>query len=185
MLCRCSEAANLRRDYKYYGGKGVTVCEEWRDFDAFAEWALSNGYSDKLTLDRIDGRKNYSPENCRWITLEEQQRNKSNNRKYTYNGKTQTLAEWARECGINRSTLGDRMDKFGFTFEEAISRPINVPRTTKLVEYNGEFYTVGQLEEMSGVPRRVIRWRIRKCGWSVEDAMNTPYAVSSKSYRKK
>lgn len=72
---RCYRPKN--DNYKYYGGLGVIICDEWlNDFKRFAEWALSNGYSDNLTIDRIDPSGNYEPSNCRWITIQEQQRNR-------------------------------------------------------------------------------------------------------------
>lgn len=66
-----------RRDFKYYGGRGITVCDEWQDdFKAFYDWAMANGYADNLTIDRKDNDKSYSPENCRWVTQREQNKNK-------------------------------------------------------------------------------------------------------------
>jgi len=63
--------------YKYYGGRGITVCDEWKSsFIPFKEWAEANGYSDNLTIDRIDVNKEYSPDNCRWATMKEQNKNK-------------------------------------------------------------------------------------------------------------
>lgn len=83
------------KSYKHYGGRGITVCEEWRNsFEAFYEWAMANGYSDSLTLDRIDVNGNYEPSNCRWATMKEQNNNKRNNRNITYKGETHTLAQW-------------------------------------------------------------------------------------------
>ena len=72
---RCYKPSN--DNYKYYGGLGIKICDEWlNDFNAFAQWALSHGYADNLTIDRKDNAKDYCPENCRWITIQEQQRNK-------------------------------------------------------------------------------------------------------------
>ena len=69
-------------NYKNYGGRGIAICDDWRnDFQAFYTWALSHGYSDTLTIDRIDVNGNYEPTNCRWITLKEQQSNRTNTKK--------------------------------------------------------------------------------------------------------
>ena len=67
-------------DYKYWGARGIKVCDEWNDFQKFYDWAMTNGYSDTLTIDRINVNGNYEPTNCRWITNAEQQRNKRNNK---------------------------------------------------------------------------------------------------------
>lgn len=105
------------KDYKNYGGRGITVCDEWQTLHswkggrAFKKWALENGYADNLTLDRIDVNKGYSPENCRWVTMKEQQNNKRNNRVITYNGKTQTIAQWSRETGLPFKTIQNRLNR--------------------------------------------------------------------------
>ena len=89
------------KSYPHYGGRGIRVCDEWIDnFPAFYQWSMDSGYSDSLTIDRIDTNGNYSPENCRWSTHSEQQRNRTNNLYLEYNGETQTLSEWCRRYGV-------------------------------------------------------------------------------------
>lgn len=106
MKDRCNNPKSGR--YEYYGGRGITVCDEWcasDGFISFRDWALSNNYSDKLTIDRIDNNKGYSPDNCRWATVKEQALNTSRNHRITFNGKTLTISEWAEEFGFNRNSL--------------------------------------------------------------------------------
>lgn len=108
--------------YKRYGHKGITICEEWRNsFEAFYEWAMSHGYSDDLTIDRIDSNGNYCPENCRWVTYKVQNNNTSRNHLITYNGKTQTLAQWAEEMGIKYDTLSARINRSHWNIERALT----------------------------------------------------------------
>lgn len=124
-----------RKDYKWYGAKGIKICDEWlngervkggrttKGYLVFQEWALSHGFSESLTIDRIDPSKDYTPDNCRWITIEEQQRNKSSNFKITYKGKTQTLAEWSRELGMWHGTIRHRLCKLHWDVEKAFETP--------------------------------------------------------------
>jgi hypothetical protein len=86
--------------YDNYGGRGISVCDEWKKFEVFAEWAKKNGYKDGLTIDRMDVNGNYEPDNCKWSTDVEQQRNKRNNRHITINSQTKTIAEWAEISGL-------------------------------------------------------------------------------------
>ena len=84
-------------EYKKYWGRGITVCDEWKaDFLPFYNWAKNNGYSDNLTLDRINNNGNYEPSNCRWATRIEQANNTSFNILLSYNGETHTASEWSR-----------------------------------------------------------------------------------------
>jgi hypothetical protein len=103
-----------------YGGRGITLCDEWLSFDNFCLWSLENGYADGLTIERIDNDKSYCPDNCRWATIEEQNKNKRNLRMYTYNGETKHLAEWARKLNIEYQLLYDRL-RLGMSFEKAIT----------------------------------------------------------------
>ena len=97
------------KDYINYGGRGITVCEEWeKDFMSFYNWAMSNGYRDDLTIDRIDVNGNYCPENCRWADIATQSRNKRNTVNITINGETKCSTEWERILGICRRTIKKR-----------------------------------------------------------------------------
>ena len=104
---RCNNP-NTEDYQKWYGSKGITVCDEWSKFEPFRDWAVNNGYSDDLTIDRIDFNKGYYPENCRWITLKEQANNKSNVVRIEINGETHTISEWAEITGLPRSTINMR-----------------------------------------------------------------------------
>lgn len=111
--CGMKRRCNNPKDacYPRYGAKGISVCNEWlHNFSAFEQWSLANGYSDTLTIDRIDNNGNYSPDNCRWITHDEQQRNRSNNVRVEHNGESKTISEWSRLLGISDKTLYKRYD---------------------------------------------------------------------------
>lgn len=111
--------------YKDYGGRGITICEEWcNSFDAFHAWAKSNGYSDELTIDRIDNGKGYSPQNCRWATMKQQGINRRSNINITFLGRTQTLMEWCDELGLPYKTIHYRIKKLGWDAEKALSTPV-------------------------------------------------------------
>lgn len=98
--------------YKYYGGRGVSVCKEWAAYyETFRDWALENGYRRKLTIDRINNGGNYEPNNCRFVTMKQQQRNKRSNRLIAINGIKRTIAEWAEIAGVKYATLWDRVNR--------------------------------------------------------------------------
>lgn len=110
-------------EYKNYGARGIIICEEWRhDFKVFYDWAMNHGYTDELTIDRIDNNGNYCPENCRWVDRVTQNRNQRNSRWITHNGETKHLFDWADEFGINRNTLAHRL-KRGWSIEKSLETP--------------------------------------------------------------
>ena len=90
--CYCKTASS----YPLYGARGISICEEWSDFLKFRDWALNNGYSDDLTIDRIDNNGNYEPNNCRWATPSEQACNRRTARIITYRGQSDILKNWAK-----------------------------------------------------------------------------------------
>ena len=121
MKARCQRKTDL--NYRHYGGRGITVCDEWQDYAPFRAWAMANGYQQGLTLDRIDNNSGYSPENCRWVTMLEQMRNTRRNRFIEYDGERKTISAWAADAGIKYGTLWGRL-KRGMKMEEALKQPI-------------------------------------------------------------
>lgn len=115
---RCFCKTYLR--YKDYGGRGITICEEWKnDFLVFEKWALANGYSDNLSIDRINNDGNYCPENCRWATAKEQANNRRNSKFIYYNNEKLTISQFANKYNINRNILNQKINK-GFKIQEII-----------------------------------------------------------------
>lgn len=109
------------KHYHLYGGRGITVHSEWIDnFGAFRDWAMSAGYTDGLTLDRIDVNGNYEPSNCRWITMHDQARNKSTNVIVSYHGEEGCLTDMCRKLNISKAIARHRMKNHGVTFEQAV-----------------------------------------------------------------
>lgn len=107
--------------YGYYGSRGIVVCDEWKhDFMNFYNWAMDNGYKENLTIDRIDPNGNYEPSNCRWLTNKEQQRNKRNNKNFTYKGDTHCLSKWCEILGLNYKRVKNRINNCHWSIEQAL-----------------------------------------------------------------
>ena len=110
--------------YKDYGGRGITICDEWiNSVENFNEWAISNGYNENLTLDRIDVNGNYEPSNCRWTSRKSQANNKRNNHLLTFNNETHTIAEWGAILNINPISINKRL-LIGWPVSKALTSPI-------------------------------------------------------------
>ena len=110
-------------DYKYYGARGISVCPEWdKDYLAFREWAIASGFEEGkgLTIDRIDCKGNYTPENCRWLTMREQAKNRRTTHWLTINGETLCVKDWAKRIGKSPSSI-HRIIKKGASPEEYIA----------------------------------------------------------------
>jgi len=120
---RCHNCNNAR--YKDYGGRGIKVCDEWRNsYVNFRNWSLTNGYKENLTIERINNDCDYCPNNVTWIPLYEQAKNTRQNNFITYNGKTQILSEWAIELGVKREILKDRIKRYNWSVERAFTTPV-------------------------------------------------------------
>lgn len=115
MKTRCYNKKSI--SYKYYGAKGVTLCDEWLDketgFNSFYKWSLNSGYKNNLTIDRINNNGIYEPQNCRWSDINTQNNNRSSCHYITYRGKTLTLSQWAKKCMLNPGTLRLKIKKMG------------------------------------------------------------------------
>lgn len=185
-LCRIFNAMKSRcynknnRQYKDYGGRGIGLCEEWNDRDkvgvetkgyiAFKKWALSNGYQDNLTIDRIDVNKGYSPDNCRWLSFKEQANNKTNNHYVTYKGKTQSLKKWAEELNINYNTIRQRLNYYHFSVEYAFEIAEN-PHL-KMIEYKGKKQSLSAWCKELNLSYSKVKQRLNKLHWPVERAFS-------------
>lgn len=123
MIDRCHNPKNP--SYRNYGKRGITVCDEWKnDVNSFMEWANKNGYSDNLSIDRIDNNKGYSPDNCRWADRETQGNNKRNNIVLEYHGERKTITQWSKIIGISRGTLAGRYYS-GWSVEKILTEPLH------------------------------------------------------------
>jgi hypothetical protein len=130
MRDRCYKTKHV--SYHRYGGRGLTICDEWRNcFSAFACWAFKNGYKPGLSIDRIDNSKGYSPDNCRWATRTQQLQNKSCvhpvwREPITLFGESKLLSEWIRDPRINMNyyTVRNRIMSYGFSPEQALLTPV-------------------------------------------------------------
>lgn len=132
MKARCYNKNNPY--YAIYGGRGITICDEWLlNINKFILWSKNNDYKDNLTIDRVNNDGNYEPSNCRWVTNEVNNNNRSNSRNFIINGIQMNLADIAREYKIPRETLRRRV-AYGFTIEEAIKKDDEKIKFSKLID---------------------------------------------------
>ena len=139
MISRCTNPTD--KDFCHYGARGISICTEWlNDFDNFRDWALANGYLDTKSLDRIVNDGNYTPANCRWATITEQNRNTRRVLFFTLNGETKPLSMWAEDprCRVSYSTLHQRITTLGWGFEAALlNRKHERPRSRANISPGG------------------------------------------------
>ena len=112
MKRRCYNERN--KEYRWYGDKGIKICDEWiSNPKLFEKWAISNGYSDDLTIDRIDPSKDYCPENCRWVTRQINSKYKSTTLLIDVDGEVRTCRDWAIQLGIGSNRINGYVKKYG------------------------------------------------------------------------
>lgn len=190
MLDRCDNPLN--ESYHRYGGRGISVCQDWYDFFKYAD-DLPDGYFKKAELDRVDNNGNYERSNVRWVTKQENCKNRSNNRMISYLGVTQCLSDWARSLDINVTTLTERLDNW--SLGDALTTPkgnrlhnrwdghVKSPerlaalakpkKQLRLYEYEGKGHTMKELSSLSNVPSKLLRKRINERKWDVARAVET------------
>lgn len=122
MRSRCFSKSNA--SYERYGARGITICDDWMEFKPFYDWAMSNGYKNGLTIERIDNDGNYEPSNCKWATYAEQALNRSSNNLISYKGMVQTIKEWADLYNINYGTLRSRICRYKWSIKRALETPV-------------------------------------------------------------
>lgn len=167
-------------NYINYGARGITVCDEWRNFTAFKKWAMENGYNDSLSIDRIDNNKGYEPSNCRWATCREQVRNRRDNIQITAFGETKILVEWLEDerCPVEYATLYSRIER-GWEAERAITQKPQAHarnrRSCIRITAFGETKTIIEWyeDERCKVRYTTLYQRIFKSGWEPERALTT------------
>lgn len=124
MLARCGYRKGCYHDRKWYADKGITVCDEWRHFKAFEEWAMANGWRRGLQVDRIDPSVGYCPQNCRLVTPLQNARNRSNNRLVVFGGETVCVSEAMEKsrCALTKRAVLQRLNK-GWSVEDSLLTP--------------------------------------------------------------
>lgn len=134
MVQRCCNKKH--KHYKHYGGRGITISQEWRnDPSQFIEWALCNGWDKGLSIERGNVNGNYNPDNCTFIPLKLQNKNTRKSGRFTINGITDTIRGWALTYNINHCTLWCRLSK-GMSIEEALTCKNQKGKRTDLLKRN-------------------------------------------------
>ena len=159
--------------YSNYGGRGITVCDEWLGdggFMRFHSWAYSHGYDEnapkgECTLERIDNNGNYSPDNCCWTSLKRQAQNKRNTHIVTF-GKQQSLSDFCEEYGVSRTLASERLQRGWSPAEVMFFEPKDM---SNHIEYNGEVHSQREWAKIFGVSKSSFQYRLSH-GWTFEQA---------------
>lgn len=157
------------KSYKNYGGRGISVCEEWLDFETFYRWAKSNGWQKGLSIERKDNDGNYCPENCTWIPKNQQTKNTRKNVKIEIDGKVLNLSEWARRFGISLGAIYYRVNHKGWPIEKAIITPKTERNRNfaKLILYKNKTLSIVEWSRELGINKNTLYYRISN-NWPLE-----------------
>ena len=167
MKQRCNDPNAI--NYPQYGGRGISVCDRWKDFESFlADMGECPG--DGMTMDRIDNSKGYEPGNCRWANKQTQANNKTNNHKLEWRGETKTTMEWSRITGIPSGTIFNRI-RFGWSVEDALTRGPH--ERGLMLTHQGETLHLAEWARRVGLRYDCLSRRLA-AGWDVDRALTTP-----------
>lgn len=164
MRRRCNSDTD-KKNYHFYKEKGIKVCEEWQEFENFYNWAIENGYNDKLTIDRIDVNKNYEPANCRWATRLEQTRNRTISIKVIHNGEELPSKEFMEKANMSIGTFYQRLAKIrngrNIIPSEELLNYLKDDNKIK-VEFNSEIITLYKYSKIVGILYSTLYERAKK-----------------------
>lgn len=175
MHTRCENKST--KNYNDYGGRGIKVCEDWRDFSAFLR---DMGEPPPGTsLDRVDNDQGYSKGNCRWATRVEQANNKRSNRLFTAFGRTQGIVQWSQETGLDYHLLYNRLVSKAWPAEKALRTPVRAAskREARNLTALGRTQSLTAWSRELGVEYTTLHARIKYSGWSEHDALTIPAGV--------
>src|SRR5574343_1017407 len=171
---RCNNIKD--NSYKYYGLKGITVCEEWNNFENFIK-DMGTCPVNASSIDRINPNLGYYKDNCRWSDWITQARNRSNVRKYFFMGKQVCLSEISNITGLDVKFLHNRIFRDGLSIDEAVNNPL---KCTILYKYNGEYMSLPEISSRCGIKYPTLRRRVNFLGMTINDAVSLNVRVFSK-----
>ncbi len=165
MKSRCLDPDST--DYEDYGGRGITIYSLWiNSFEEFYKY-MGSKPGKQYSIDRINVNGNYEPGNVRWATPKQQADNKRCNINITYNGKTQNISNWAKEIGVKRLTLRNRLEKWGWSIEKALTKPTFKGNK---INFNGKEMTLLEWSEELNIPYSALYQRLKIYNYSIKEA---------------
>ena len=170
MIRRCENPSS--DCYARYGGRGITVCERWKNFDLFYQdmWPRPEG----MTLERVDNDKGYNPENVKWATRKEQAQNRRGQQLLVINGEAKTMPQWAAQAGLRYTTVFARVSR-GWSLENALSRPTqkHKPSAKRAYSIDGVTKSLAEWARTTGMSYNTLLYRLNQ-GWEPKAALETP-----------
>lgn len=164
---------NEQSNYRYYGARGIKVCDRWKNsFENFWE-DMKDGYTDQMTIERIDVNSDYTKSNCKWIKSCEQKFNKTSNSLITINGITKTTIEWAQEHNINAKKLYSRYFRYGIRDKERLLSQRSACPKHRYISYLGQEKLVTEWARLYNLAYATVIGRLVR-GWTIDKALNTP-----------